>query len=235
MAGWIVVLFILAAAALASFGGDRSPFLGLETPDAIYALIGLCIAVFTFAALSLGRNHGVARGLRDLMSWVFLMAALATGYNYRDELLSLGHMVAAEIAQPGVLPRAETQADGERAVRIRRRPDGHFIARTELNGFALAMLVDTGASTVVLKPADAQKLGIEIDKLRYNVPVQTANGTTYAASIKLKRVKVGPIQFSEIDALIAKPGALRDSLLGMSFLNRLKSYEFSGDFLTLRI
>ena len=76
MAGWIVVLFILAAAALASFGGDRSPSLGLETPDAAYALIGLSIAVFTFAALSLGRSHGVARGLRDLMSWAFLMAAV---------------------------------------------------------------------------------------------------------------------------------------------------------------
>ena len=143
--------------------------------------------------------------------------------------------MAGEIAPPNLLGRTEVQTDGERAVRIKRRPDGHFIARTELNGFALAMLVDTGASTVVLKPTDAQKLGIDVDRLRYSVPVQTANGTTFAAPIKLKRVKVGPIQFTEIDALVSKPGALRDSLLGMSFLNRLKSYEFSGDFLTLRI
>ena len=94
---------------------------------------------------------------------------------------------------------------------------------------------DSGASTVVLRPADAQKLGIDTEKLRYSVPVQTANGTTYAAAVKLKRVAVGGIHFTEIDALVAKPGALRDSLLGMSFLNRLKSYEFSGDMLTLRI
>jgi aspartyl protease family protein len=97
------------------------------------------------------------------------------------------------------------------------------------------MLVDTGASTVVLKSVDAQKLGIDVEKLRYTVPVQTANGTTYAASVKIKGLAVGPIWINEVDALVSKPGTLKDSLLGMTFLNRLRSYEFSGDFLTLRI
>jgi aspartyl protease family protein len=87
----------------------------------------------------------------------------------------------------------------------------------------------------VLKPVDAQKLGIDVDKLRYTVPVQTANGTTYAASVKIKGLAVGPIWINEVDALVSKPGTLKDSLLGMTFLNRLRSYEFSGDFLTLRI
>ena len=235
MAGWIVVLLLVAAGAAGLYAGAPSQFLGIEATDVVYAVIGLCIASFTFAALSLGRSQGPARAFRELASWLLMLTAVTTGYSYRDELLSFGHMVAAEIAPQGSLLRSDTQADGEKSVRIRRRPDGHFIAKTELNGFSLAMLVDTGASTVVLKPADAQKLGIDVDRLRYSVPVQTANGTTYAASIKLKRVKVGQIQFNEIEALVAKPGALRDSLLGMSFLNRLKSYEFSGDFLTLRI
>ena len=66
-------------------------------------------------------------------------------------------------------------------------------------------------------------------------PVQTANGTTYAASIRLKTLSVGPIRMTEVEALVSKPGALKDSLLGMTFLNRLRSYEFSGDFLTFRI
>lgn len=208
---------------------------GFLTLDLIYFGAGFLIAVLTFVALVQGRQHGVIKAVRDLSVWSVLMIAMVTGYSYRDELLSLGHRVASEIAPPGTITRADTQTDGEKAVRIRRRPDGHFIARTDLNGFSLTMLVDTGASTVVLRPADAQKIGIDIDKLRYSVPVQTANGTTYAAPVKLKRVAVGSIGFAEVDALVAKPGALRDSLLGMSFLNRLRSYEFSGDFLTLRI
>jgi aspartyl protease family protein len=108
------------------------------------------------------------------------------------------------------------------------------MVRTESNGIALTMLVDTGASTVVLKPADAQRLGIDIDRLRYTVPVQTANGTTYAASVRLRTLSVGNINLNEVDALVAKPGSLKENLLGMSFLSRLRSYEFTSEFLTLR-
>ncbi len=205
------------------------------TADLVYLGAGVLIAALTFVTLVQGRESGVIRAVRDLSVWAVLMVAMVTGYSYREDLLTLGHRVVAEIAPPGTITRADAQSDGEKAVKIRRRPDGHFIARTELNGLTLAMLVDTGASTVVLRLADAQKIGVDIDKLRYSVPVQTANGTTYAAPIKLRRVAVGQIVFNEVDALVAKPGALRDSLLGMSFLNRLRSYEFSGDFLTLRI
>ncbi len=96
------------------------------------------------------------------------------------------------------------------------------------------MLVDTGASTVVLRPEDARRLRIDVDNLRYLVPVHTANGTTYAASVRLQSLSVGKISMKDVDALVAKQGTLRDNLLGMSFLNRLTSYEFSGEFLTLR-
>ena len=96
------------------------------------------------------------------------------------------------------------------------------------------MLVDTGASTVVLKPADAQRLGIDVEKLRYAVPVHTANGTTYAASVRLRNLAIGNIVLDDVEALVAKQGALKDNLLGMSFLSRLRSYEFTRDYLTLR-
>jgi len=87
---------------------------------------------------------------------------------------------------------------------------------------------------VVLRPEDGRLLGFEVDQLRYVVPVQTANGTTYAASIHLKTLSVGKIRMNNVEALVAKRGALRENLLGMSFLNRLNSYEFSGEYLTLR-
>jgi aspartyl protease family protein len=64
--------------------------------------------------------------------------------------------------------------------------------------------------------------------------VITANGTTYAAHVRLRSVALGSIVVDRVDALVAPPGALKESLLGMNFLNRLRSYEFSGDFLTLR-
>jgi aspartyl protease family protein len=66
------------------------------------------------------------------------------------------------------------------------------------------------------------------------VPVQTANGLAYAAAVRLNQVAIGSIVLDGVDALVARPGALKESLLGISFLRRLRSYEFSGDFLTLR-
>ena len=134
----------------------------------------------------------------------------------------------------GSVLRGESQVEGERSGRIRRRPDGHFSVKAQANGVSVTMLVDTGASTVVLKPADAQRLGIDVDRLRYVVPVQTANGTTYAAHARLRNVTLGPISLDGVEALVAKPGALKENLLGMSFLSRLRSYEFTTDMLTLR-
>ena len=92
----------------------------------------------------------------------------------------------------------------------------------------------TGASTVVLKQADAKKLGIDIATLKYTVPVQTANGMAYAAPVRLRNLSVGPIVIPQVEALVAQTGTLKESLLGMTFLSRLRSYEFSGEFLTLR-
>ena len=66
------------------------------------------------------------------------------------------------------------------------------------------------------------------------MPVRTANGTAYAAAVRIKRMAIGGIVVDEVEALVSKPGALSESLLGMSFLKRLRSYEVSGDFLTLR-
>ncbi len=66
------------------------------------------------------------------------------------------------------------------------------------------------------------------------MPVLTANGRTLAARVRLKRVAIGPLDRNKVEALVAQPGALTQSLLGMSFLSRLRSYEFSGDFLMLR-
>ena len=80
------------------------------------------------------------------------------------------------------------------------------------------MIVDTGASTIVLRPEDAKKVGIDLESSVYNVTVMTANGRTTAARVRLTRLSIGPLDRQDVDALVAKPKALTESLLGMSFL-----------------
>jgi aspartyl protease family protein len=96
------------------------------------------------------------------------------------------------------------------------------------------MIVDTGASEIVLRPEDAERAGIDTTALSYTIPVHTANGGSMTARVRLDNVAIGPLDRQKVEALVAKRGALTQSLLGMSFLSRLRSYEFSGDFLTLR-
>jgi aspartyl protease family protein len=194
----------------------------------------VALLVLVLPAIFGGYRGRAGRAVRDLMSWVFIGILLVTGYNYRVELERIAYRIAGEFSPPGSPLSVEQRQAGERAVKIRRRFDGHFVARVTVNGASISMLVDTGASTVVLRHSDAVQLGVDTRRLRYTVPVQTANGLAYAAHAQLRDVSVGSINLRRVDALVAQPGALKESLLGMSFLSRLKSYEFAGEFLTFR-
>jgi aspartyl protease family protein len=105
---------------------------------------------------------------------------------------------------------------------------------TEVNGARIPMVLDTGASSVVLTQEAAKAAGLPLEVLTYTVNVDTANGRTRAAPVTLDRLTVGAIVERAVPALIAQPGQLRTNLLGMSFLNRLESWQVRGDRLILR-
>lgn len=234
MSAWIALTLLVVAGLALLLRADAGSIAGFDPSD--FAIVVACVALLIFLGSSLGSSYRgrATQAVRDFLTWVVVALALVGGYSYREELLSFGHRITGELLPPGSALRTDSQVEGERSVRIRKRTDGHFMAKTTVNGVVLGMLVDTGASTVVLKTTDAQKLGIDVDRLVYSVPVHTANGTTYAAHVRLKRLAVGSIAVNEVEALVAKPGALKENLLGMSFLSRLRSYEFSGEYLTLR-
>lgn len=234
MGAWVALLLLVVAALVLLLRADAGTIAGFEPSDFAIMVAGVALLIFIGSSLAGSYRGRSGQAVRDVLSWVLVTLLLVGGYSYREELLGLGHRVAGELLPPGSALRGEPQVVGERAVQIRKRSDGHFMVKTEVNGTSLSMLVDTGASTVVLKPADAQRLGIDVDRLRYTVPVQTANGTTYAASVRLRNLSIGNIVLEDVEALVARQGALKDNLLGMSFLSRLRSYEFTRDYLTLR-
>ncbi len=234
MGAWIALTLLVIAGLALLLRADAGSIAGFDPSDFAIAMASVALLIFLGSSIAGSYRGRTSQAVRDLLTWVLVALLLVAGYSYREEILGLGHRVVGELLPPGSALRSDTQIVGERSVRIRRRPDGHFMARTQVNGVSLTMLIDTGASTVVLKPADARKLGIDVDQLRYTVPVQTANGTTYAAHVRLRNLTLGSISLDNVEALVARPGSLKENLLGMSFLSRLRSYEFTTDMLTLR-
>lgn len=110
---------------------------------------------------------------------------------------------------------------------------GHFVTDVHINGTPVTFLIDTGASHTVINQRDAERLNLNSGQLRYSIPFQSANGTTYAAPVTLRDVRLGQFQLYDLDAYVNQ-GELGISLLGMSFLTQFESYEFLGDRLVLR-
>jgi aspartyl protease family protein len=232
VSAWIA-LFILAFAAMLLVSNDSGTIANIDNDT--FGYLALSTALLVFLGGGMLTRYGGRAGpmLRDAVTWAALGLALIAAYSYRGELIPFAGRLAGELI-PGSAMIVEESPDGPVEVKIRKRLDGHFTARTEINGKPVSMIVDTGASTIVLRPEDAEKAGIDVSRLSYTVPVLTANGRTVAARVRLDSVSLGPLTRHKVDALVAQPRALTESLLGMSFLSRLRSYEFSGDFLTLR-
>ncbi len=221
----------------------------------IVALGGL-LTLVVFGSVSLDALPGLP--IAAIVIAVLIVLYLATQPGARDDrrfgrlpillgvLAVVGLAAAALRADPGAMlahffasAKTDDEAGGfvanaPASIRIRRRPVGGFLANAEVNGEAMAMLIYSGAATVVLRQSDAEKAGIDVRALTFDTPLKTANGTGYLAAARLKSVRIGPLAIADVEALVAKPGTLNENLLGQSFLRRLTSYELAGDFVTLR-
>jgi aspartyl protease family protein len=229
---WIA-LFILAFGAMLLVSNESGMIAGVDTTTFGYVAVFSALLVYLLGGM-MGRYGGRASSMvRDAVTWLAFGFALVTLYSYKEQIAPIAARVVGEFL-PGSAMTVEQSTGGLTEIRIRKRLDGHFNANVEVNGRPISMIVDTGASSIVLTSEDAAKVGIDVDNLTYSLPVLTANGRTFAARVRLDKVAIGPLDRSNVDALVAKHGAMTQSLLGMSFLSRLRSYEFSGDFLTLR-
>ena len=107
------------------------------------------------------------------------------------------------------------------------------LVRAAGRGVAVRVLIDTGATAVALTPEDAKRIGVDVDLLVYNRDVNTALGMTHAAPVILSHVSVEGADVSKVEALVV-PQGLSASLLGMSYLGRLESFNANRQGMVLR-
>lgn len=153
------------------------------------------------------------------------------------KLPNLGAVVEqlSERNSPGTAahrPRANAN-QGHRELSYQATGNGHFIVDAAINGTAIALLFDSGASTIALSLDAAERLGIRRSRLRFTQRYQTANGVILAAPVTLDHIRIGQLVYYDVEAAVID-APLSISLLGMSFLSRLDGFEVAGDRLVLR-
>jgi len=119
------------------------------------------------------------------------------------------------------------------AVQIARAGNGDFVLQAKINGVSAPMVIDTGATSVVLTYETAKAAGLPLELLEYDVAVETAGGHTKAARLTLDRLAIGKLVERSVPALVVPHGQMKTNLLGMSFLDRLESWEVHADRLML--
>ncbi len=133
----------------------------------------------------------------------------------------------------GATPSAAVAADAatssnSRSMTIRRGENGHFNVAGAIDGRRMDFLVDTGASSIVLRESDAARLGIHPTARDYSAVSSTANGLVRVAPVELNRVEVGPLTVYNVRALILPDKSVAQNLLGMSFLSRVRWEQQNG-------
>lgn len=220
-------LLLLALVALLLFLNSRFPG-ALQGEDAQMRLVhSLLLLALVGGSVVLGWRERAGLALKQALIWIAIAMALIVGYSYSDVFSDMG-----DRTRSALVPSAPVASEPGTAY-LSRNLSGHFHADGLVNGTHVRFMVDTGASDVALSASDAQRVGIDLDSLRYTVPYQTANGVIYAARITLDELSIGDIRLNNVSASVSREG-LGQSLLGMSFLGRLSSFEIRGERLVLR-
>ena len=116
---------------------------------------------------------------------------------------------------------------------VRAADNRHFIVQASIDNTEVRAVIDTGASTVAIPAEEAKRIGLRVRPSDFTVPVSTANGTANAARVSLRRVEIGSIRMRDVEALVMPEGALDITLIGMTFLSRLKGFRVDNGVLVL--
>lgn len=187
-----------------------------ETLARVGYLAIILVALGGWALVEFRQRLGQA--LRFAMAWGLIFVGVMAGYGLWTDISRTA------------LPQQILTAQGE--IEVPRSADGHYYLKLAINGTPLTLMVDTGASGLVLSLDDAERLGIEAASLEFRGEAMTANGPVRTAQVTLPVIELGPFRTENFRAYVNE-GVMDGSLLGMDYLGQFRM-EFAGDRLILR-
>jgi len=165
--------------------------------------------------------------MRNLMIFAAALVVLGTFMAQMADKMTAATPASAHAAVRTASSETVGQAGG-RSLSIPRDSRGQFLAEGRIDGQRIGFMVDTGASMIALNETSAARFGLRPAYGDYNATVSTANGTVKAARTRLAMVDVGGLVVRDVDAVVLPDAALSENLLGLSFLSKLKRFEFAN-------
>jgi aspartyl protease family protein len=165
--------------------------------------------------------------MRNIMIIAAFLVGLGTIMAQMADRMTATPALANTLRKPA--PAQDTAAAaGGRTLSIPRDGRGHFQTEGRIDGQRIGFMIDTGASVIALNETSAARFGLRPSRGDYNAAVSTANGTIRAARTRLAMVDIGGLIVRDVEAMVLPDEALSENLLGLSFLSRLKRFEYAG-------
>jgi len=165
--------------------------------------------------------------MRNIMIFAAFMVGLGTLMAEVADKMTPTPALANTVSRK--VPAVETRApNGLRSLSIPPDSRGHFQTEGRIDGQRIGFMVDTGASVVALNETSAARFGLRPSRSDYNATVTTANGSIKAARMRLAMVDIGGLVVRDVDAMVLPDEALSENLLGLSFLSKLKRFEYAN-------
>jgi aspartyl protease family protein len=196
---------------------------GGQDDFAVMRLLGL--AALVSSGLLTVRRIDLGRAVRWAAVWLAIIILLVIGYADRTDFIDIGDKLRAALFPAFAVSRSP------REMVVGRSDGGAFFVMAEVNGSPVRFLIDTGSSEIVLSPADAARA--HVNGAGATLPSETANGVGYGAVATVDSLTVGPIRMRDVPVAVNR-APMSESLLGMSFLRRLESFEVRGDEMILK-
>src|SRR5471032_3170998 len=162
--------------------------------------------------------------MRNIMIFAAVMVGLGIFMAQKADNMTL--VLANTVSQKA--PVQDTAPAGNRSISIPSDRRGHFETEGRIDGQRIGFMIDTGASMIALNETSAARFGLRPARGDFNATVTTANGTIKAARTRLAMVDVGGLVVRDVDAMVLPDAALSENLLGLSFLSKLKRFEYAN-------
>lgn len=194
-----------------------------DGPSLIWGVVCVILLISSLAA----RRLPMGQMAKMALAWVAIFAALFVVFSFRFELVAVWERVKSDFDGT-----AGQSVYGE-SIELKRLDDGHYWLQVEINGNPVKFMIDTGATTTAVNLKTALEADIEVDNSGFPVMINTANGTVQAKRGKAKSLQIGPLTIEDHNVVVSESFG-DTNVLGMNFLDSLKSWKVQNNIMTLQ-